>query len=96
MGEKNIEIKKLNALTTLRFFAAVLIVINHSQSSFGIPYFIYKHFFFAQAVSFFFLLSGFILTYVYSSLGGKDSISRYFFARIGRIWPIHLTTLVLM
>src|SRR5207247_2593909 len=43
----------------------------------------------AQGVSFFFVLSGFILTYVYGDLR-RDGWRRYFAARIGRIWPAHL------
>lgn len=45
-------------------------------------------------VSFFYVLSGFILTYVYRDMSGH-SIKRYYLTRIARLWPMHLTTLVL-
>ena len=71
---------RLEALTSLRFFAAASIVLSHMQ------YFFPEIFSFevidkiplAQGVSFFFVLSGFILTYVYPSLAGLKNISTYF------------------
>ena len=55
--------KKLDALTSLRFIAATMIVFYHMKGfalfGFSGPSFL------AQGVSFFFVLSGFILAYVY-------------------------------
>ena len=45
----------------------------------------------ALAVSFFFVLSGFILTYRYSE--GVDRV-RFYKGRMMRLWPVHLTILV--
>ena len=48
-----------------------------------------------QGVSFFFVLSGFILTHVYSS---RRDIGYWGFVRlrIARLWPVHLVTLLLV
>jgi peptidoglycan/LPS O-acetylase OafA/YrhL len=88
--------EKLNALTSLRFFAASLIVIHHSQGLFGIPNDINRYFPTYQAVSFFFVLSGLILTYVYKSFESGAEIKRFCVARIARIWPLHATTLMIV
>jgi peptidoglycan/LPS O-acetylase OafA/YrhL len=48
-----------------------------------------------QGVSFFFVLSGFILTYVYPSLDAPGAVRRFLVARVARIWPAHLATLLL-
>jgi hypothetical protein len=58
---------KLEALTTLRFVAAAMIVVFHTLGSLGGAG-QWKQFHFAQAVSFFYILSGFILCYVYPNL----------------------------
>ncbi|MFM0060041.1 acyltransferase [Paraburkholderia phytofirmans] len=82
----------LDALTSLRFFAAALIVVGHGNHLFrsvdllGILAG-------EQAVSFFFVLSGFILAYTYSDriLGGR-ALGEYYVARFARVWPTHLLT----
>ena len=85
---------KLDALTSLRFFAAALIVIGHAHPLFGsfgiataVPY--------SQGVSFFFVLSGFILAYNYPVLGGYDAVKKFWLARFARVWPIHAVMLLL-
>ena len=87
--------EKLPALTSLRFFAAAMIVLHHSVGSFGIEKTIQKHFPTDQAVSFFFVLSGFILTFVYRTLVGKKEVGRFLLARFARIWPLHVATLII-
>lgn len=49
----------------------------------------------AQGVTFFFVLSGFILTLVYKNLK-TDGMWNFYVARVARIWPIHALTLVLV
>jgi peptidoglycan/LPS O-acetylase OafA/YrhL len=80
------ELKKLDSLTSLRFFVAVMIVIRHSAAvfSFNILNLSYE-----QTVAFFFIMSGFILTYVYPSFNSKYDIKRFFTARFARVWPLH-------
>lgn len=84
---------KLSALTSLRFFAAAMIVMFHSQSYFGaIP--ALARFTLTQGVCFFFVLSGFILTYAYPALD-RDGVKRFLVARVARILPLHLVAVLL-
>src|SRR6185369_13547704 len=77
---------RLDQLTSLRFFAAMMIVFHHSQQYLGVE----SGFNLGQGVSFFFVLSGFILTYVYPSLGSWQDIKLFLRARIARIWPAYV------
>lgn len=87
--------RKLNALTSLRFFAAAIIVLYHSQGNFGIAENAWPAFNLSQGVSFFFILSGFILTYVYPSLKHIGT-RRFWLARVARIWPAHVAAFILL
>ena len=89
--------ERLNALTGLRSFAAVNIVFFHFSDPrwFGI---------FAPvvnagyaSVSFFILLSGFVLAYNYSSRARNGQLDRVRFwkARFTRLYPIYLLSLLL-
>lgn len=88
--------KSLNALTSLRFFAAAIIVIHHSKGSFGLDSKWLMDLPTVQPVSFFFVLSGFILAYVYPSLENIRNVSRFLIARFARIWPLHVATFLLV
>ena len=48
-----------------------------------------------QGVSFFFVLSGFILTIAYPELPDRRSVARFFVARFARVWPAHVFALCL-
>lgn len=85
-------------LTSLRFFAALLIVLHHfapvtiqglSEST--------KRFLVGGAVgvTFFFVLSGFILTYTYADPQRAVDPRRFWSARIARIVPVYLAGLAL-
>lgn len=87
--------KKLDALTSLRFIAVAMIVVFHSQGRFGQTGNVAEYFTLNQAVSFFFVMSGFVLVYVYPALNGIKDIGRFWLARIARLWPAHAATLVL-
>ncbi len=84
---------KLHALTSLRFFAAAMIVMLHSQGYFGAikPL---ARFTLTQGVCFFFVLSGFILTYAYPSVDGRG-VRRFLVARLARIVPLHVAAFLL-
>ena len=87
---------KLEALTGLRFFAAASIVLFHLQGQFGMPTGAFHHWPADNAVSLFFVLSGFILTYVYPSLEPGTGTARFWVARFARVWPAHLVSLLLV
>jgi len=93
MGGSRLE--KIDTLTSLRFFAAALIVVGH-----GFPYFQTPSFAqqipLNQGVSFFFVLSGFILAYVYPKLPTLKDVLHFLWARFSRIWPAHIAALLLM
>ncbi len=88
---------RLNALTGLRTFAAVNIVLFHFSNPdwFGV---------FAPvvnagyaSVSFFILLSGYVLAYNYAARAraGKLDVVRFYKARFTRLYPIYLLSLLL-
>lgn len=72
-----------------------MIVIHHSNHLFGF----YKDqpppIILEQGVSFFFVLSGFILAYVYPQLEAWSEIRHFWRARIARIWPALLASFIL-
>jgi peptidoglycan/LPS O-acetylase OafA/YrhL len=90
------EVRRLHALTALRFVAAAMIVVGHSPEVKMLPEGVGSPFVLFQAVSFFFVLSGFILTYVYPSLETWEARKRFWHARFARVWPAHAATFFLI
>ena len=95
--------KHIDALTSLRFFAAFYVLIFHSGgpalvASGLMPQPVVN--FLANGylgVTFFFVLSGFILTYVYfGRLDAQGATGRYLRARFARVYPVYLLSLLLM
>jgi len=90
----------IKTLTSLRFFAAVLIILNHLKHYLLFDMKDYTGLWEQSylAVDFFFILSGFILTHVY--LGGIESgqlsIRSFLIRRLARLYPLHLLTLLIM
>jgi peptidoglycan/LPS O-acetylase OafA/YrhL len=81
--------QRLDQLTSLRFFAALMIVFHHSGGLLGVaPVNL------GPGVSFFFVLSGFILAYVYPRLS-KAETPRFWLARFARIWPAYALSFLL-
>ncbi len=89
-------VEKLHALTGLRFAAAAMIVVHHARSVFGFLNAPVGDLPLNTGVSFFFVLSGFILAHVYSSLDEPGAVRRFFSARIARVWPAHLFTFLVV
>lgn len=99
--------RQLNALTGIRFFLAIWVVIYHEGDSLlraiGGPVALQQVLAsFVQtgyaAVSAFFVLSGFVLTYNYDleKLQQRRNVVRFGIARFSRIYPAYLAGLFLM
>jgi peptidoglycan/LPS O-acetylase OafA/YrhL len=82
---------ELDALTALRFFAALLVFIYHCAptAAFATQYAL-GH----SGVGFFFLLSGFILMYTYAreftGAMSWSAVRAFYVARFARIYPVHV------
>ena len=90
---------KILPLTTLRFVAAFMVVIQHTVD---IPARYYRWLWWGKflnmgfaAVSFFFVLSGYILAVVYLHAGRPSSKARFWSARFARVYPLFFATLLL-
>jgi peptidoglycan/LPS O-acetylase OafA/YrhL len=92
----------LPAITPLRFPAALVVFVVHAWMMFKGPSnalpFELPHYHLAAAVQFFFLLSGFILTYNY--LGEfraptKRGVWNFYVARLARVYPVHLLAMLI-
>lgn len=97
------EIKdEIKPLTAFRFIAAVGVFLDHLDFFSGSPELrsIYENYFGKGyiGVIFFFILSGFILTYNYHSklvsLASTET-KKFFVSRFARIYPVHVLTFVL-
>ena len=84
---------RIDCLTSLRFFAAAMIVWLHVGGAMGIPKI--NNFALGGGVSIFFVLSGFILTYRYPELRDRREIGLFLASRIGRIWPAYAVGVLL-
>ncbi|SFA70198.1 Peptidoglycan/LPS O-acetylase OafA/YrhL, contains acyltransferase and SGNH-hydrolase domains [Pseudomonas sp. NFIX10] len=85
----------IESLTSLRFFAAFAIVLHHARGLVfpneflpGVPL--------SAGVSFFFVLSGFILAYVYTGKMESVGLYKFYTSRFSRIWPAHIFTMMLV
>lgn len=86
---------QLPALTSLRFFAAAAIVMEHSIPYFHIGESFAAKYVLIQGVTFFFVLSGFILTYSQKAMSGVGDSMRFVYSRICRVWPAHIIAMML-
>jgi peptidoglycan/LPS O-acetylase OafA/YrhL len=87
---------KLKALTSLRFFAALHVVVFHMRIEGLLPAGAWWYENFAAVgyigVNLFFVLSGFILIYTYAGTG--VSLRRFWQARFARIYPAYVLSLM--
>ncbi|CAM3870299.1 MULTISPECIES: acyltransferase family protein [Klebsiella pneumoniae complex] len=81
--------EKINTLTSLRFFAAAFIVVGHGGNLPGFESFRFQGFNLNNAVSFFFVLSGFIMSLSYYGMDIKRNFRHFITARFSRIYPAH-------
>jgi peptidoglycan/LPS O-acetylase OafA/YrhL len=83
--------RELDAITALRFFAALLVFVYHCAPT---QPFAARYALGHIGVGFFFLLSGFILTYTYhrefAETAMWPAVRAFYVARIARIYPVHL------
>jgi peptidoglycan/LPS O-acetylase OafA/YrhL len=90
---------KLHPLTSIRFFGAVYVMAGHWWRV-GVPIgshndLLFRSLFLGGAcVSGFYLLSGFILGWVYLTEGERLNKRQFYISRFARIYPIFLITLV--
>ena len=92
-----------NGLNALRFIAALLVVLHHSETikrKNGIESFEWLGLFRngGNAVTFFFVLSGFLITYLLLKESGKTGtikIKHFYLKRILRIWPLYFLLVIL-
>jgi peptidoglycan/LPS O-acetylase OafA/YrhL len=87
-------------LTSTRFFAAFAVLFGHFNEFLHLPGSIPQWFAGGHYVSFFFTLSGFILTYRYWDTFAqgvhRPGFRGYFVARIARIYPSYVLALLLL
>ncbi|SHG11378.1 Peptidoglycan/LPS O-acetylase OafA/YrhL, contains acyltransferase and SGNH-hydrolase domains [Kaistia soli DSM 19436] len=86
---------RIDALTSLRFFAALAIVLHHLRD-YGFAPRLLGGLPLDNGVSFFFILSGFVIFLVYGAMKSPEARKAYLVARIARIYPLHLATFVLL
>ena len=97
-------INEIRSHTALRGVAALIVVLVHFRSFFHssidpdeVTFFLAKGYLW---VDFFFILSGFILSYIYRIEHPErrtlHDITRYFIARFARIYPLHLVSLAVV
>ena len=85
---------QLKSLTSLRFFAAIFIFILHATNHNLLPATITQYFDLSKSVSFFFVLSGFVLGYAYHSR--TYSLFSFYRARFARVWPVTTFSILLV
>lgn len=71
-----------------------MIVVHHLGPPYGFSERGYDAFALGQGVSFFFVLSGFILAYAHPSIDSLSEARLFWLDRIARIWPAHMATLL--
>lgn len=92
----------IKPLTSLRFFFAFMVFLSHLwflQDESPFLRHVYDDIFYEGyiGVSFFFILSGFVLGYSYHDkiLFGKTKFAEFWLARWARIYPLHFLTLLI-
>jgi peptidoglycan/LPS O-acetylase OafA/YrhL len=88
----------LKSLTAARYFAAVAVVFYHfGHKAVQDAPALLRNFVFAgfAGVGFFFLLSGFVLAYIYGPRVGRIKPSSFYFVRFARIYPVYFLSFLL-
>ncbi len=92
----------IKPLTSLRFFFAFFVFLSHLsfvKTENSLFNWLQRNIFFEGylGVSFFFILSGFVLAYSYREKFSQNTITKksFYLARFARIYPLHFLTLIL-
>lgn len=88
--------RHIETLTSLRFFCAAGVVFYHLKPPGAVLSQIFQNCNFAHLVSFFFILSGFVLTLNYQNFSNDKQYFRFYLSRFWRIWPAHIAALCLL
>lgn len=80
--------EKIPILDAMRLVAALIVVMVHYELIFG--HFVVYGTLATSALSWFFVLSGFILSYTYPTLQGAAQYKRFYLHRVVRIFPVYL------
>src|SRR5215831_11263584 len=87
---------KIEALTSIRFFAAISVVFFHvgymALAEWNAPLATVTSYGYA-AVGLFYTLSGFVLAHTY--LGRQTDLRAFYVARFARVYPLYLVALIL-
>jgi peptidoglycan/LPS O-acetylase OafA/YrhL len=86
----NIQRARLDSLTGLRFIAAMLVVLYHAAVTL-VPEMYPLESMGQTGVTFFFMLSGFVLAW---SMNPSTSRRQFYWRRFARIWPLHALTMI--
>lgn len=87
--------QKLDQLTSTRFLAALSVVLYHGWRELGILSYFPMFTSGPTAVSYFFVLSGFVITLAYYRPDTRFDFRNYFVARFSRIYPVYILAFVL-
>jgi len=87
---------RIDALTGLRFFAALAIVLHHLPGLLWLPEGAFGPLVLDQGVSFFFVLSGFVLQHAYRSRFHQIGYWRFLALRFFRLWPVHIVVVAIV
>ncbi|MET0182195.1 MAG: acyltransferase [Caulobacterales bacterium] len=85
--------EKIDALTGLRFFMALAIVLHHLCGVMFVKPGAFGTLALAQGVSFFFILSGFVLQHAYRTRITTVGPLRFVGLRFARLWPVHMAVI---
>jgi peptidoglycan/LPS O-acetylase OafA/YrhL len=85
--------KRLDALTSVRFFFAMFVLVGHFCSHFPVRLPAFVSNMAPMAVAWFFVLSGFIIAHNYPVLDNRKARFDFFTLRVARLWPVHAAIL---
>lgn len=94
-----VQVAELPSLTSLRIFAASIVVLYHFKTNVALPEWVLGPLEFGQTgVDLFFMLSGFILAYVYRPQFAARAFDhkRFLQKRLARIYPVHIVTMAIV